>query len=84
MSFKVLCLVIILYDIELDKLQIANSEVWYPSIPTAPLAVPHCAIRDVKIGRYLIPKGAAIFPHLQSAHLDPKVWEDPMQFNPDR
>ncbi len=84
MSFKVLykCLVIILYDIDFG--QIANSNVWCPSILAAPLAIPHCAIRDVKIGRYLIPKGAAIFPHLQSAHLDPKVWEDPMQFNPDR
>ncbi|XP_062987910.1 cytochrome P450 2J5-like [Elgaria multicarinata webbii] len=37
---------------------------------------------DVKVNRYLIPKGAYILADLRSVLLDPERWETPEEFNP--
>ncbi|XP_077982913.1 cytochrome P450 2C44-like [Glandiceps talaboti] len=49
-----------------------------------PLALPHCTIKDAKIGPYDVPKGAFVFPNLHSVHMDPTVWKNPEKYNPSR
>lgn len=39
---------------------------------------------DATLGGYYIPKGTHIVPNLWGVHMDPKLWNDPEAFNPDR
>jgi cytochrome P450 len=48
------------------------------------VAVPHCALEDVKIGGFTIPKGANIMPSLYHVLRDPSHFKDPDVFNPER
>lgn len=50
----------------------------------APLSVPHAVQEDVPFGDYSIPKDTMVLTHLVSVHNDPKYWQDPEVFNPDR
>ena len=49
-----------------------------------PLGVPHACTEDVTLRGYRIPKGTHFMTVLYAAHRDPKVWEDPYRFNPER
>lgn len=49
-----------------------------------PLGGPHVAEEDIKFGEYDIPKGSLIFANLHFLHHHPKLWDDPMKFNPER
>ncbi|XP_021755160.1 ent-kaurenoic acid oxidase 1-like isoform X2 [Chenopodium quinoa] len=42
------------------------------------------AISDFKINGYTIPKGWKVLTWFRTCHLDPKVWPEPMRFNPSR
>lgn len=45
---------------------------------------PHAVTEDVVVGEYVIPKEAAIVINAAEMGWDPKVWEDPMAFKPER
>jgi cytochrome P450/NADPH-cytochrome P450 reductase len=52
--------------------------------PTAPAFI-KMALRDTTlIGRYGIPKGSPVLIFLPSLHRNPKFWDDPERFEPDR
>uniref|UniRef100_H2Y0X8 Cytochrome P450 1A1-like n=1 Tax=Ciona intestinalis TaxID=7719 RepID=H2Y0X8_CIOIN len=52
--------------------------------PSLPLAVPHSATEDTKLGGYDISKDTMVVASLYSANRDPKVWANPDQFDPSR
>ncbi|KAL1450393.1 hypothetical protein WDU94_002764 [Cyamophila willieti] len=44
----------------------------------------HAVTRDVKFNGYTIPKNTQIVPLLHAVHMDPELWENPEEFNPNR
>jgi len=52
--------------------------------PTLPLLVPHCPSESCVIGGYTIPKGARVFVNAWAIHRDPSIWENPLEFKPER
>ncbi|KAJ4709720.1 putative Cytochrome P450 [Melia azedarach] len=52
--------------------------------PALPLLVPHCPSETCTVGGYTIPKGARVFINVWAIHRDPSVWENPLEFNPER
>lgn len=52
--------------------------------PTLPLLVPHCPSETCVIGGYTIPKGARVFVNAWAIHRDPSIWENPLEFKPER
>ncbi|KAF8812602.1 cytochrome P450 [Phlegmacium glaucopus] len=54
---------------------------WHSVVPTA---LPHHVMEDDIHDGYLIPKGAIILPNIWFMMHDPKVYSDPMSFNPER
>ena len=49
-----------------------------------PLAVPHQATEDTEVGGYLIPAGAQVLGNIYSIHHDPRFWDSPDDFIPER
>ena len=49
-----------------------------------PLAVPHQATRDTEVGGYLVPAGAQVLGNIYSIHHDPRFWDSPDDFMPER
>ncbi|EEF52327.1 cytochrome P450, putative [Ricinus communis] len=52
--------------------------------PAAPLLVPHKSSDDCKIGGFDIPQGTVLSVNAWALHRDPKIWEDPNSFRPER
>ncbi|XP_012850486.1 PREDICTED: flavonoid 3'-monooxygenase-like [Erythranthe guttata] len=52
--------------------------------PALPLLVPHCPSATCNVAGYTIPKGARIFVNVWAIHRDPSVWENPLDFRPER
>ncbi|KAA8547172.1 hypothetical protein F0562_003619 [Nyssa sinensis] len=52
--------------------------------PAAPLLLPHMSSDDCTIGGYDIPRGTILLVNAWAIHRDPKVWDDPTNFNPER
>ncbi|XP_059641344.1 flavonoid 3'-monooxygenase CYP75B137-like [Cornus florida] len=52
--------------------------------PALPLLVPHCPIQTCVVGGYTIPKGARVFVNVWAIHRDPLIWENPLEFDPER
>nr|CAB3458030.1 unnamed protein product [Digitaria exilis] len=52
--------------------------------PPTPLMLPHKASSSVKIAGYDIPKGANVIANVWAVARDPKVWDDPLEFRPER
>nr|XP_054754753.1 cytochrome P450 2C15-like [Lytechinus pictus] len=52
--------------------------------PVAPIGVGHATAKDVEIRGYTIPKRTMILINIVALHLDPNLWENPEEFNPDR
>ena len=49
-----------------------------------PLAVPHQATEDTEVGGYLVPAGAQVLGNIYSIHHDPRFWDTPDDFVPER
>ncbi|RXW19793.1 hypothetical protein EST38_g6052 [Candolleomyces aberdarensis] len=54
---------------------------WYQA---APMAVPHTTSEDNYYDGYLIPKGTIVMGNAWAVLHDPEVFENPMEFNPER
>nr|GMC66323.1 cytochrome P450 81E8-like [Ipomoea batatas] len=52
--------------------------------PAGPLLIPHYSSADCKIEGYDIPRGTMVLVNAWAIHRDPKVWEDPTSFRPER
>ncbi|KAK7329383.1 hypothetical protein VNO77_23546 [Canavalia gladiata] len=52
--------------------------------PPAPLLLPHYSSEDCKIGGYNIPRDTIVLTNAWLIHRDPKLWNDPTSFKPER
>lgn len=52
--------------------------------PAAPFSVPRRADEDCKISGYDVPKDCIIYLNIWGMGRDPKVWDKPLEFIPDR
>ncbi|KAJ9553387.1 hypothetical protein OSB04_017432 [Centaurea solstitialis] len=52
--------------------------------PPVPLLLPHMAAENCEVMNYTIPKNSKIFVNLWAMGRDPKVWDDPLSFKPER
>ncbi|XP_076924030.1 flavonoid 3'-monooxygenase CYP75B137-like [Bidens hawaiensis] len=52
--------------------------------PALPLMVPHCPSESCVIGGYTVPKGARVFVNAWAIQRDPTIWENPLEFRPER
>ncbi|XP_064633681.1 cytochrome P450 2F3-like [Lineus longissimus] len=49
-----------------------------------PLAIPHTATTDAEFLGHSIPKGAMMIANIWAVHHDPRLWEKPYEFQPER
>ncbi|KAL7188694.1 hypothetical protein ACSBR1_038538 [Camellia fascicularis] len=52
--------------------------------PILPLLMPHSPSETCTIGGYTIPKGTRILFNVWAIHRDPLIWENPLEFDPER
>ncbi|KAI9118344.1 hypothetical protein K1719_010676 [Acacia pycnantha] len=52
--------------------------------PIDPFNVPHVAMRDTVVSNYLIPEGSHVLLSRVELGRNPKVWEEPLKFKPER
>ncbi|NXX16503.1 CP21A hydroxylase, partial [Podargus strigoides] len=52
--------------------------------PPAPLALPHCALRNTSVAGIPVAEGSILVPNLLAAHQDPDIWHNPEAFLPER
>ncbi|KAB1217068.1 Geraniol 8-hydroxylase [Morella rubra] len=52
--------------------------------PALPLLVPRSPSQSSTIGGYTVPKGARIMLNVWAIHRDPKIWDNPLEFRPER
>ncbi|KAK6163634.1 hypothetical protein DH2020_000498 [Rehmannia glutinosa] len=51
---------------------------------SVPLLAPHSPNTTCNVAGYTIPKGACVFVNVWAIHRDPSIWENPLDFCPDR
>ncbi|GJS09962.1 geraniol 8-hydroxylase-like protein [Tanacetum coccineum] len=49
-----------------------------------PLLVPHKAETEIKLGKYVVPKNTQILVNAWAIARDPRYWDNPLMFNPER
>ncbi|PIN03870.1 Cytochrome P450 CYP2 subfamily [Handroanthus impetiginosus] len=52
--------------------------------PIAPFNVPHLSTKDTIVGGYFIPKGSHVLVSRLGLGRNPRIWEDPLKYNPER
>ena len=52
--------------------------------PFSPFNVPHVSNSDVFVAGYFIPKGSQVLLSRLGLGRNPRIWEDPMKFDPER
>ncbi|XP_010910128.1 cytochrome P450 81Q32 [Elaeis guineensis] len=50
----------------------------------APLLVPHESTNDCVVGGFDVPRGTMLLVNAYYIHRDPKIWEEPTKFKPER
>ncbi|GFY93768.1 cytochrome P450, family 81, subfamily D, polypeptide 3 [Actinidia rufa] len=68
---------------KLHYLQAIISET-FRLFPAAPLLVPHMSSDDCTIGGFNVPRDTMVLVNAWAVHRDPKVWDDPTSFKPER
>ncbi|CAL9097745.1 unnamed protein product, partial [Musa textilis] len=52
--------------------------------PSTPLSLPHFSYEECEVGGYRIPSNSRLLVNIWAIGRDPKVWADPLVFDPDR
>nr|QNS30015.1 cytochrome P450 [Nothapodytes nimmoniana] len=52
--------------------------------PVAPLLLPHLSSDDCVVDGFLVPRGTVLLVNAYAIHRDPKLWEEPSEFKPER
>lgn len=52
--------------------------------PPGPLLVPRESLEDCYVGGYLVPRGTQLLVNAWKLHRDPRIWENPCEFRPER
>nr|ANC33512.1 TXS-like protein [Hypericum perforatum] len=52
--------------------------------PPVPLLLPHFSTDACTVGGYDIPKGTMLLVNVWAMHRDPKLWDEPTEFRPER
>lgn len=52
--------------------------------PSGPFLIPHESSEECTIGSYHIPRGTMLLVNIWAIQNDPKVWENPKKFKPER
>ncbi|KAI3991184.1 hypothetical protein MKX01_022405 [Papaver californicum] len=52
--------------------------------PVGPLLVPHASSEECTVGGYKVPRGTVLLTNIWAIHRDPKLWDEPMKFEPER
>ncbi|XP_027183111.1 isoleucine N-monooxygenase 2-like [Coffea eugenioides] len=52
--------------------------------PFAPFNVPHVSTQDTVVGGYFIPKGSHVILSRPGLSRNPRIWEDPLMYMPER
>ncbi|ERN03033.1 cytochrome P450 71A1 [Amborella trichopoda] len=68
---------------ELDYLSAVVKEI-FRLHPAAPVLIPHLSMEDVKIGEYNIPAKTRFFVNVWAIGRNPKSWDNPEEFCPER
>nr|XP_020659499.1 cytochrome P450 1A5 [Pogona vitticeps] len=49
-----------------------------------PFTIPHCTTKDTVLNGYAIPRDTCVFVNQWQVNHDPKLWDNPSSFNPER
>ncbi|KAL0410578.1 UNVERIFIED_CONTAM: Phenylalanine N-monooxygenase CYP79D16 [Sesamum latifolium] len=52
--------------------------------PIAPFNVPHVSMKETTVGGYFIPKNSHVLLSRRGLGRNPRIWEDPLVYNPER
>lgn len=52
--------------------------------PVGPLLIPHVSTHDCEVGGYHIPTGTRLYVNVYAIGRNPKVWDRPLEFDPER